>query len=239
MLQAMTRSRSRAKADADGGAKRPFEIDVVMERLRQAIRPFPKAAMFELAEQGYATLFQQTVACMISIRTRDEVSGPAARRLFARAPGPAEVAALSPDEIAALIQPATFNDTKARQIQAIARRVVDELGGEVPCDSALLQSFPGIGPKCANLALGVACGQPHVAVDVHVHRVTNRWGYVHTRNEAETTAALETQLPQQYWIEINSLLVPFGKHICSGQLPRCSTCPLLAMCQQIGVTTHR
>src|SRR5215471_9447882 len=101
MLQAMTRSQSRAESDADGGAKQPFDIDVVMERLREAVRPFPKAAMFELAEQGYSTLFQQTVACMISIRTRDEVSGPAARRLFARAPGPVEVAALSPDEIAA------------------------------------------------------------------------------------------------------------------------------------------
>jgi endonuclease-3 len=78
-----------------------------------------------------------------------------------------------------------------------------------------------------------------VAVDVHVHRVTNRWGYVHTRNEAETTEALEAKLPQQYWIEINSLLVPFGKHICTGQLPHCSTCPLHEMCRQVGVTSHR
>ena len=95
------------------------------------------------------------------------------------------------------------------------------------------------GPKCANLELGIACGQPRVSVDIHVHRVTNRWGYVRTRTPEQTTAALEAKLPQGYWVEINRLLVPFGKHICTGQRPRCSTCPVLDMCQQVGVLAPR
>jgi endonuclease-3 len=110
---------------------------------------------------------------------------------------------------------------------------------DLPCDFDVLTSFPGIGPKCANLALGIACHEPHLGVDIHVHRVTNRWGYIATRTPDQSLAALTAKLPQQYWVEINALLVPFGKHICTGTLPKCSTCPLLDMCQQRNVTTHR
>jgi endonuclease-3 len=92
-----------------------------------------------------------------------------------------------------------------------------------------------VGPKCANLVLGIACGQPKIGVDVHVHRVTNRWGYVRTRTPEQTMVALEQQLPPRYWVEINKLLVPFGKHICQGVHPRCSVCPVADMCRQVGV----
>ena len=109
----------------------------------------------------------------------------------------------------------------------------------LPCDFEVLTSFPRGRPKCANLVLGIACGQPQIAVDVHVHRVCNRWGYVRTTAPERTMAALEKKLPRRYWVEINELLVPFGKHICTGQRPRCSTCPVEEMCQQIGVTAHR
>lgn len=100
-------------------------------------------------------------------------------------------------------------------------------------------AFKGVGPKCAHLALGIACGQPYISVDTHVHRVTNRWGYVQTKTPEKTTEALAAKLPQAYWIEINERLVPFGKHICTGKLPRCSTCSLLEMCEQVGVDKHR
>jgi endonuclease III len=223
---------------SDSG-KIPFDIDVALERIEEAARPFPKAAMFELAEQGYATAFEQLVACMISIRTRDEVSLPTAKRLFERARTPEQMAALDPDEIDNLISSATFHEPKSRQIHAIARRVVDELGGEVPCDAETLQSFPGVGPKCAHLTLGVACGESFISVDIHVHRVTNRWGYVQARAPEATMAALTATLPREHWIDINRLLVPFGKHICAGTAPRCSTCPVLDMCRQVGVTEHR
>lgn len=219
--------------------KQPFEIDQVMERLREAVRPFPKAAMFALAELGYRSLFEQLVACIISTRTRDETSLPVAQTLFERARTPAQMSELSVDEIDRLIRESTYHEVKAPQILAIAQRIVEEYAGDLPCDFATLTSFRGVGPKCANLALGIACNQPCISVDTHVHRVTNRWGYVQTRTAEKTLTALEATLPPRYWIEINQLLVPFGKHICTGELPQCSNCPLLEMCQQVGVQRHR
>lgn len=219
--------------------KEPFEIDRAMQLVREAVRPFPKAALFELAEQGYRSAFEQLVACMISIRTRDEVTLPTAHRLFARARTPAEVLALGLDELDHLIHPSAFHAPKSRQIYEIARRATEEYDGEVPCDGAVLQSFPGVGPKCANLVLGIACGKPEIAVDVHVFRVTNRWGYVAAKTPEATMTELERELPREYWVEINALLVPFGKNICVGTLPFCSECPVLPMCRQVGVTAHR
>jgi endonuclease-3 len=219
--------------------KRPFDVDVAMERLRAAVAPYPPAALFELADDGYRSAFEQVVACILSVRTLDEVSGPTARRLFAIARTPAAVAALCPDEIETIIQRSSFHEVKARQIHAIARRVADEYGGECPCDEDALLSFPGVGPKCAHLVLGIACGRPSISVDVHVHRVTNRWGIVHARTPEQTMVQLQDRLPLRYWIEINRLLVPFGKHVCTARLPRCSTCPLLPMCLQAGVTASR
>ena len=195
--------------------------------------------MFELRDEGYATPFEQLVACIISIRTRDEAMIVMARRLFERARTPAEIVALGVAGVDELIRASSFHAAKARQIVEIARRVVQEHGGELPCDREVMLSMAGVGPKCANLALGVACGQAHIGVDVHVHRVTNRWGYVHAPTPEKTMEQLEAKLPRRYWIEINRLLVPFGKHVCTGHLPRCSTCPLLDMCRQVGVTEHR
>jgi endonuclease-3 len=195
--------------------------------------------MFALREAGYGTLFQQLVGCLISIRTRDEVSLHAALRLLECAPTPAAVAALPPSRIDTLIRPATFHEAKAHQIRALAQRAATEFGGELPADGDALLSFRGIGPKCANLALGVSTGEAHISVDVHVHRVTNRWGIVRTRTPEATRLALEGILPRRYWVEINRLLVPFGKHVCTGRLPRCSTCPVLEFCRQVGVEATR
>jgi len=221
------------------GKKRPHDIDEMMDRIREAVKPYPKAALFELAEEGYRSLFEQLVACMISIRTLDEVTLPVARRLFARARTPQAMLALSPAEIDELIRASSFHERKAIQIHTLARRVVEEFGGELPCDWDTLMSFNGVGIKCANLTLGIACGQLRVSADVHVDRVTNRWGYVTTTTPEATSQALEAKLPERYWVEINRLLVPFGKHICTGRLPRCSTCPVLEFCQQVGVSAHR
>jgi endonuclease III len=220
-------------------SKRPFDIDRVIRRIRVAVRPFAKAAMFELADDGFNSPFEQLLACIISIRTRDEVTVPTARKLFESARTPLEVTRLTSREIDRLIRACTFHERKARQISLIARRVVEEYGGDLPCEVEALLSFEGVGPKCANLVLGIACDQPRVGVDVHVHRVTNRWGYVRTRSPERTSIALEDELPRRYWVEINSLLVPFGKHICTGALPRCSECPVLEFCRQVGVEAHR
>jgi endonuclease-3 len=142
-------------------------------------------------------------------------------------------------QIDRLIAASTFHRAKADTVRSIATRAVEEFNGKLPCDFDTLTSFKGVGPKCASLALGIACGQSHIGVDVHVHRVTNRWGVVATRSPEQTMAALEKILPKRYWIEINRLLVPFGKHVCTGQRPKCSTCPVLEYCKQVGVTSHR
>ncbi|HJQ82362.1 MAG TPA: endonuclease III [Lacipirellulaceae bacterium] len=212
---------------------------MALRRIREAVEPFPKAALFELAADGFDSTFEVLAACIISIRTRDEVTIPTARRLFAKARTPNEVARLDTEELDRLIRNSTFHQAKARQIHDIAHRVAEEYGGELPCDEGVLLSFHGVGPKCANLVLGIACGEPRVGVDIHVHRVTNRWGYVAASTPEKTMAMLHEALPRDYWIELNSLLVPFGKHVCTGSRPKCSTCPVLDMCQQVGVTSHR
>ena len=221
--------------------KRPFRFGVVLRRIREYLRgsTLADAAMFELATRGHRSLFEQLIACVISIRTRDEVSLPVARELFAHAGTPAAMAALNETEIDALIRRTTFHRTKAATIRRIARCSADEFQGRLPCDADVLTSFKGVGPKCANLALGIACGASRIGVDVHVHRVTNRWGVVSTRSPEQTMAVLERILPRQYRVEINRLLVPFGKHVCTGRLPRCSTCPVLEYCRQVGVAEHR
>ncbi len=233
--------RPRAAPAEPSSDARPFDFSVAFSRLRRMLKSsgVADAAMFDLAERGHRSLFEQLVACVISIRTRDETMLPIALDLFARAPSAADVAALSADELDAIIAASTFHRGKAETIRAIAQRTAGEFGGTLPCDVDVLTSFRGVGPKCANLALGIACGQPRIGVDVHVHRVVNRWGVVSAREPVDTMHALEAVLPKRYWVEINRLLVPFGKHVCTGRLPKCSSCPLLDMCRQVGVTAHR
>jgi len=188
---------------------------VVLSRIEAAVEAYPKAALFQLRDDGYTSLFEQLVACIISIRTRDEVTLPVARALFAQARTPAAVAELAPIEIDDLIRDCAFHERKAGQIHDIALQARDEYGGELPCEPV------------------------GVSVDIHVHRITNRWGYVETDRPEQKTRALEKKLDRRYWLDINRLLVPFGKHVCTGRTPRCSTCPVLVMCRQVGVEKHR
>ena len=215
----------------------PFDIDVALERVGEAIAPYPKAAMFELRDQGFGTVFQQLVACVLSIRTTDEVSLPVSLRLFERAATPEAILALDGEELIALIYGTSFPGDKARTIRDVATAALTR-GGDLPADAEILTAIRGIGPKCAHLAMGVAANAPVIAVDIHVHRVTNRWSYVAARNPEETLRGLEAKLPDRWKVEINARLVPFGKHVCRGALPRCSTCPLNAMCPKIGVERH-
>jgi len=216
-----------------------FDIDEVFRRLRIAVAPYPKAAMFELRDRGYNTPFQQLVASLISARTRDETSLEVAERLFAAADTPAAMAALTQERLVELLHGATFPEPKARDIRALSRRIVEELDGEVPDTPDGLMRFHGVGPKIAALTLAVGFGIPALAVDIHVHRIANRWGYVQARTPEKTMAALLAVLPKRYWVEINERLVPFGKWVCTGERPRCSTCPLLSMCARVGVTEAR
>ena len=217
------------------GSKEPFDIHEVFHRLRAACARLPKAAMFQLRDEGYGTPFEQLVASLISARTLDETTIPVCHRLFARARTPAAMAALDEAELVALLRGATFPEPKARDILALSRTILERHGGKVPDTPEGLTTFRGVGPKVAALTLAVGFNKPAICVDIHVHRVTNRWGYVAGSTPERTMAALAGKLPQEYWIEINEHLVPFGKHVCTGPRPRCPACPLLSMCRQVGV----
>ncbi|MBA3414690.1 MAG: endonuclease III [Chloroflexia bacterium] len=223
----------------DSGPRPDFPIDDVLDRVRAAVAPFPPAVMFELADRGFASLFHQLIACIVSVRTREEETLPICLRLFAAAPDPATLAALSTAEIDHLIRPSTFHEQKAGRIREIAQIAALAADTGLPCDRDATLGLPGVGPKCANLALGIACGLPLIAVDIHVHRVANRWGYVSASTPERTMDALGAVLPERYRVEINRLLVPFGKHHCTGARPWCSRCPVRTECWRVGVTESR
>jgi endonuclease-3 len=224
----------------DEGIKEPFDIDEIFRRLRIAVSGLPKAAMFDLRDRGFDSPFEQLVGSLISARTRDETTIDVCLRLFAEARTPDEVSALSEQRLIRLLRGATFPEPKARDILELSRRIVEEHGGEVPDTMEQLTAFRGVGPKIAALTLAVGFGRPTIAVDIHVHRVTNRWGYVQRRTPEQTMVALAAKLPERYWIEINERLVPFGKFICTGVAPpKCSTCLLRSMCRQAGVDRQR
>ncbi|APW58868.1 endonuclease III domain-containing protein [Paludisphaera borealis] len=231
--------RTRTASAASGDDKEPLDVDEAFRRLREAVRGLPKAAMFDLRDRGFGTPFEQLVGSLISARTRDETTLDVCLKLFESARTPSEMKALGEARLVELIHKATFPEAKARDILALSKRIVEECGGRTPDTMEGLTTFRGVGPKIAALTLAVGFGKPTIAVDVHVHRVTNRWGYVATRTPEQTMKALEAKLPERYWIEINERLVPFGKFVCTAAAPKCSTCLLLSMCRQVGVARRR
>ncbi len=183
--------------------------------------------------------FRVLVATLISLRTKDEVTAEASRRLFALANTPEALAALDEADIARAIRPANFYPTKARRIREIASRIARDHGGRVPADLDVLLTFPGVGRKTANLVLAEGHDLPGVCVDTHVHRILNRLGLVRTRTPIETEFALREVLPREYWKPINTSLVSFGQRVCRPQSPHCSRCPLSESCRRVGVGRHR
>jgi endonuclease-3 len=202
--------------------------------VRESVRPTTLARVERRRDP-----FRLLVACVISLRTKDEVTAQASARLFAVAATPEALGRLPERRIAKLIFPAGFYNTKARQIREIARRIAREHDGRVPADREALLEFPGVGRKTANLVLGLGFGIPAICVDTHVHRISNRLGLVRTKTPEETEHALERVLPERLWIEINDLLVTFGQNVCHPTSPRCSTCPLAGRCPRVGVTRSR
>lgn len=183
--------------------------------------------------------FRVLVGVLLSSRTKDSTTGPAVDRLFARARTPRTITKMNERQIEELIFPVGFYRTKARNLKATARKLVYELDSKVPQTLDELLRLPGIGRKSANLILSVAFGIPAICVDTHVHRVTNRWGYVETNDSYHTEMALREKLPKKYWIEINRLLVIYGQNVCTPQSPRCSVCRIERYCDKVGVTRTR
>jgi endonuclease-3 len=216
----------------------PFPIDAVLTRVRAAVRAFEVPSVTDEGRRRRDP-FRVLIACVISLRTKDEVTDAAASRLFARADAPAAVLALPEAEIARLIFPAGFYRVKARQIRAICRRLLDAWGGRVPAELDALLTLPGVGRKTANLVQAEGFGRPAICVDVHVHRIVNRWGYLRTRTPEQTETRLRARLPRAWWIPINRLLVPFGRNVCRPVSPRCSACPVADACRRVGVERSR
>ena len=219
-----------------GRSSAVFPVREVLAKCAAAVDgKFAPAAMFGLRDEGFGSLYEQLVSSMISVRTYDETSTEVSRALFSRARTPVQMLKLGRAEILDTIAKSTFPGAKADNILALSQQIVDDYGGETPADYDKLIAFKGVGPKVASLALGVALNQPIIAVDIHVHRITNRWGYVSTSKPDKTRDALQEKLPEDLRVEINRVLVPFGKHICRGNYPKCKTCPVQEECAQIGV----
>lgn len=217
---------------------KPDDIHRVMTILREEYPSWRTPAVTIVARDGLSP-YKVLVSCIISLRTKDEVTSQASQRLFERAATPEEMQRLPAAEIAGLIYPAGFYRNKAEQILEISRRLVAERGGSVPDTLDELLAFRGVGRKTANLVLTLGFGKPGICVDTHVHRICNRWGYVATRTPDATEMALRAQLPPEYWIEINDLLVAFGQNLCLPVSPRCSICRLYEPCARVGVTHSR
>ena len=206
--------------------------------LREEYQKWRRPAVTVVAEEG-RNPFKVLVSCIISLRTKDEVTALASARLFDRAETPAAMQNLSVEEIASLIYPAGFYRNKAQQIRDISRSLVADYGGSVPDDIDELLLFKGVGRKTANLVLTLGFDKPGICVDTHVHRICNRWGYVATKTPDQTEMCLRSKLPGNYWIEINDLLVAFGQNHCFPVSPRCSDCCLAFRCPRIGVLKSR
>ena len=183
--------------------------------------------------------FRILVACILSLRTQDTTTGPAAARLFAVADTPAAMLALPVRRIERLIYPVGFYRTKARVIRRLCRDLLERFGGRVPDEIDALLTLHGVGRKTANLVVTMGYGKPGICVDTHVHRISNRLGYVRTPDPEATERALRARLPRRYWIGYNDLLVAFGQNVCTPISPRCSVCPVTGLCRKVGVTSAR
>lgn len=214
------------------------DIRTVIAALRDEYKNWQTPAVTIVA-QCNGSPFKVLISCIISLRTKDEVTALASARLFARAQTAEEMAVLPAEEISQLIYPAGFYRTKAAQISLLSQQLIEKYHGIVPDDIDELLRFKGVGRKTANLVMTLGFGKPGICVDTHVHRICNRLGYVSTKNPDETERVLRLQLPPEYWIEINDLLVAFGQNHCHPVSPRCSNCRVSDFCDRVVVKTFR
>jgi endonuclease III len=215
-----------------------FDIDRFVATLTVASADWQAPIITFIANRG-ATPFEILVSTLLSLRTKDEVTAKATARLFDQARTPEQMLAVGEKQVAELIYPVGFYPTKAKRLMAISRILLDQYQGRVPETMALLLALPGVGRKTANLVLVEGFKKEAICVDTHVHRISNRIGYVQTRTPDQTEFALRDKLPRKHWIGYNELLVAFGQVICRPVSPFCSKCPVAAICPRLGVTTHR
>lgn len=215
-----------------------FDIHNIVSQLKKATQNLPDPSV-TLVGKKWKSPFLVLISCILSLRTKDETTLPASMRLFDLADNPQDMLKLTVSQIEKAIYPVGFYKTKARNILNICQDLLTRFDGNVPDDLDQLLTFKGVGRKTANLVLTEGFGKLGVCVDTHVHRISNRFGYVKTKTPEETEFALRKKLPKEYWIEYNALLVVWGQNVCKPISPLCSRCPIKQDCLRIEVTQHR
>ena len=210
--------------------ERELQIDQIVQTLKEAHQP--RSEFVELMEK-FKNPYLVLIGCILSLRTNDRTTYPATLRMLELADTPEKMSKIKVEDLAKAIYPVGFYENKARQIVELSRQIVEDLDGKVPDEIEDLIKFNGVGRKTANLVLAKGFNKPAICVDVHVHRIFNRLGYVKTKTPEETEFALREKLPQKYWIDINTLIVTHGQNVCKPQRPNCTECPISEWCQKI------
>ncbi len=211
------------------------EIKQALEILKEAVKKWKQPIVGAMGKDPYKIL----IATILSLRTKDATTEAASNRLFAIADTPKKMVRTEIEDIEKAIFPVGFYKRKAINIQEISKTILDKYEGNVPDELEELLTLKGVGRKTANLTITLGYNKPGICVDIHVHRICNRWGYVETKDPEKTEFALRDKLPIEHWIEINDLLVCFGQNLCTPISPHCSICPVYQFCDRVGVTTSR
>lgn len=204
-------------------------IDKIVQTLKLANQP--RSEFVELMEQ-FKDPYLVLIGCILSLRTNDKTTYPATLRMLELAKTPEQMSGVNVKDLAQAIYPVGFYENKAKQIIELSRQIVEDLEGKVPDEIEDLIKFKGVGRKTANLVLAKGFNKPAICVDVHVHRIFNRLGYIKTKTPEETEFALREKLPQKYWIDINTLIVTHGQNVCKPQKPMCEICPIAEYCKK-------
>lgn len=205
-------------------------IDEIVRLLKEANQ---KKSDFVHLMDNFNDEYLVLIACILSLRTNDKTTYPATLRMLELAKTPEEMMKVSEEELSKAIYPVGFYANKAKQIIQLSKELVEKYNGKVPCDIDELCKFNGVGRKTANLVVSRGFNKPAICVDVHVHRIFNRLGYVKTKNPEETEFALREKLPTKYWIDINTLIVTHGQNVCKPQKPNCADCPIEKYCAKL------
>tara|TARA_B100001750_G_scaffold205727_1_gene182979 strand:- start:107 stop:763 length:657 start_codon:yes stop_codon:yes gene_type:complete len=217
---------------------RDKQIHAAVKIIKKTIQQWEEPAVGVVARKSHDP-FCILIACLLSLRTKDETTAEASYRLFKLADNPNRMLKLPLNQVEKAIYPVGFYKTKARQIHAICQTLLKDFGGVVPSTIDELLTLKGVGRKTANLVVTVGYNKPGICVDIHVHRISNRWGYIETKTPEESEQALRKKLPKKYWIQFNDWLVPYGQHLCRPISPFCTQCPINEFCNRVGVTTSR
>ena len=213
-------------------------IHPIMAILKEEVKRLRPPAVGLIAQETQDP-FRTLVSCLLSLRTRDETTAAASARLFKLADAPQPMSKLSLNKIEKAIYPVSFYRIKAKNILRICGELLERYRGKVPDSLEALLTLPGVGRKTANLVVTVAYGRPGICVDTHVHRISNRIGYIQTKTPEESETALRKKLPKRYWITYNDILVPYGQFICKPISPFCNSCQIASYCKKVGVQKRR